>query len=74
MRVRPVRLRLHIQELAEARGFTRTKLARKADLNYDTINSVWLDETEKVISIYTLIRIAQALNVSVTDLYTVIDE
>ncbi len=64
--------RLRIKEIAEARGISRTKLSRLADINYATINSLWTDETRDVL-VGTLEKIARVLKVPVTDLYTPVE-
>src|SRR3989442_7242566 len=38
---RKMRLRLKIRELAEAQGLDRAKLARRADVTYQTVHNVW---------------------------------
>jgi DNA-binding Xre family transcriptional regulator len=68
-----MRLHLHIKELAEARGISRTKLSRLADINYATINSLWTDETRDVL-VGTLEKIAKVLKVQVSDLYTPVED
>jgi hypothetical protein len=45
-----------------------------SDVNYNTINALWQDEAHDVM-LLTLIKVAHALQVNVSDLYTVtIDE
>jgi DNA-binding Xre family transcriptional regulator len=68
-----MRLHLHIKEIAEARGISRTKLSRLSDVNYATINSLWTDETRDVL-VGTLEKIAKVLKVPVSDLYTPIED
>ncbi len=68
-----MRLRLHIREIATRQGITRTKLSRLADLNYQTINALWGDETTSV-NLVTLEKIATVLKVPVSALYTRIDD
>ena len=60
-------LRLRIREVAEAKGITRTRLSRLADMNYKTINLLWNDPFREVTTT-TLNRIAEALQVPATDL------
>ena len=60
-------LRLRIREVAEAKGMTRTRLSRLADMNYKTINLLWNDPYREVTTT-TLNRIAEALQVPTTDL------
>jgi DNA-binding Xre family transcriptional regulator len=60
-------LRHRIKEVAEAKGFTRTKLSRRADINYRTVDAVWNDPYH-IMTTETLYRIAKALKVPVADL------
>ena len=60
-------VRLKIRELAEQRGISRTKLSRLSDTNYKTIDLIWKNPYMDV-KMQTLIRIAKALSVRVTDL------
>ena len=70
-----IRLKLHVRELSERRGISRTKLSRLADVNYATINGLWQDETsEQGVMLITLIKVARVLKVDVNDLYDVIDD
>ena len=67
-------IRLHVRTIAESKGITRTKLSRISDVNYNTINALWQDQTHDVM-LLTLIKVAHALKVDVSELYTVtIDE
>jgi DNA-binding Xre family transcriptional regulator len=67
-------IRLHVRAIAESKGITRTKLSRISDTNYNTINALWQEQAHDVM-LLTLIKIAHALNVEVSELYTVtIDE
>jgi DNA-binding Xre family transcriptional regulator len=66
-------VRLHIREIAEQRGISRTKLSRLADVNYATVNTLWADEVRDV-QLVTLGKLARALKVNVTDLYTLVDD
>lgn len=68
-----MRVSLHIREIAEQRKITRTRLSRLADLNYATIYALWADEVADVY-VTTLGKIAKALKVPITDLFTLIDE
>ncbi len=60
-------LRHRIREVAEAKGFTRTKLSRRADINYRTVDAVWNDPYH-IMTTDTLYRIAKALKVPIGDL------
>lgn len=63
-------IRLHVRTIAESKGITRTKLSRMSDVNYNTINALWQDQAHDVM-LLTLIKVADALQVDVSDLYTV---
>ncbi len=60
-------LRHRIREVAESKGFTRTRLSRRADINYRTVDALWSDPYH-VMTTETLYKIARALNVPVADL------
>ena len=62
---------MHVREIAETHGVTKTRLSRVADVNYNTIKSLWEDEAHDVMLV-TLVKISRALHVSVDTLYTVI--
>lgn len=69
---RKMRLRLKIRELAEAQGLDRAKLARRADVTYQTVHNMWNNPYADV-SITTLEKLAQALNRDVSELYERVD-
>ncbi len=60
-------VRHRIREVAESKGFSRTKLSRRAEINYKTVNELWNDEY-RVIDTRVLDRIAKALKVPIGDL------
>jgi len=64
----PLRIHYKIKELAEARGFTKERLARAADLGRTTVAQIW-DNKTKSAGIEALVKIAKALQVDVKDLY-----
>lgn len=68
-----MRLRLHIREIAKSQGMSRTRLAQLAELNYATVNALWKDETDSV-NVVTLEKIAGALKVPVTALYSRVED
>ncbi|HWZ18939.1 MAG TPA: helix-turn-helix transcriptional regulator [Ktedonobacteraceae bacterium] len=70
---RKMRLRLKIRERAEAQGLDRAKLARRADVTYQTVHNMWNNSYANV-SIATLEKLAQALNCDVSDLYERVDD
>ena len=60
-------LRLRVKEIAEAKGMSIAKLARKADLDNRTVYRIVHDPFAEITTI-TLGRLAEALEVSVKDL------
>ena len=67
---RKMRIKLLVDKVATDKGINRAKLARIADLNYETVHNLWRDPYRPV-SILTLVKIAVALNVPVTTLYEI---
>jgi DNA-binding Xre family transcriptional regulator len=65
-----MRVRLLIREICEDRKITRTWLSHHAEVQYDTISGIWKNPNRDV-SIVTLLKIAHALNVDVSELYEV---
>ncbi len=68
-----LKIKLHVRELCESRGISRTQLSRRADMTYNTANALWEDEAKDVM-LLTLVKVSRVLHVSVDTLYTVIDE
>jgi transcriptional regulator with XRE-family HTH domain len=64
--------RLRIKELSESRGVNMSKLSRMADVNFNTIRAIW-HNPKRDISLAVLIKIARALRVDVSELYTIED-
>ena len=60
-------LRLRVKEIAEAKGMSIAKLARKADLDNRTVYRIVHDPFAEITTV-TLGRLAEALEVSVKDL------
>lgn len=60
-------LRLRVKEIAEAKGMSIAKLARKADLDNRTVYRIVHDPFAEITTV-TLGRLAEALDVSVKDL------
>jgi len=56
-----------IRQLRKARGYSQEKLADKADLHYTHIGSI--ERGEKNWSIETLVKVANGLNVEISDLF-----
>jgi len=59
--------RLKIREITEERGFSMGLLQRKANVAVKVIQSVWRNDRHDI-SFNTLIKIAEALGVRVTEL------
>ena len=70
---RKMRLRLKVRERAEAQGLDRAKLARRADVTYQTVHNVWNNPYADV-SIATLEKLAQALNCDVSEVYERVED
>ncbi len=60
-------IRLRIKEVAEAKGVSRLRLSRIADVNYKTIQGIWRDPYREI-SIKTLEKLARALKVPSSEL------
>lgn len=60
-------LRLRIKEIAEAKGFNQSSLAREARIGFSTVKRLYRDEHHDA-SLGVLEKIARALNVSIHDL------
>ena len=74
MRARKTRMyRLKVRQIAESQGITRTKLSHLTEMQYETINGIWHD-TQRDISLTTMLKLAKALGVGVGDLYEVLPD
>lgn len=60
-------VRLKIQEVAEAKDISMSKLHRAADITYRTIKLIY-SNPYRDINLHTLEKIAKALGVSICDL------
>lgn len=60
--------RLLIREIAIAKGFDAAKLARRADMSYSTVWSLWNDPYRLNVPVKTLARLAEVLDVEVGQL------
>ncbi|HZO71906.1 MAG TPA: helix-turn-helix transcriptional regulator [Ktedonobacteraceae bacterium] len=60
-------VRLKIQEVAEAKGISMSKLHRSADITYRTIRQIY-SNPYRDINLSTLEKLAKALGVSICDL------
>jgi len=64
-----MRLRLRIKELADAQGHSMGRLERLANLSHPTIRDIYRNPYKEVTTT-TLVKLATALGVSVSELYT----
>jgi DNA-binding Xre family transcriptional regulator len=60
-------IRLRVREVAEKQGLNMAKLARRADLDNNTVRKIWHDPLREV-STVTLDKIAKALGVNASEL------
>ena len=65
--------RLKVREVAKAKGFSMGRLQREANLSYQTVKLLYKDPHRDV-SVSTLIKIAEALNVSIAELVEVVKD
>lgn len=69
-----MKTRLRIKEVAEEKGMSMTKLSHRSEVAYNTIRKLFKDPYAEV-TVTTLRRLAEALDVSVHDLIEeVLDE
>jgi len=66
-------IKFHVKEIAEQKDISRTKLSRRAEINYATINALWNNESKDAMT-QTLAKIARVLNCKISELYTVMDD
>jgi len=70
-----VRIRPKVKTVADKQGRSRTWLSRHALVQYNTIQRLWTaeekGETVEDVSLATMARIALALRVDVSELYTI---
>jgi DNA-binding Xre family transcriptional regulator len=60
-------VRLRVKEVASQKGISMAKLARRADIDYKTVQRIYRDPYREVTTT-TLDKLAMALSVSVTEL------
>ncbi len=60
-------IRLIIQEVAIAKGFSMSRLSREANLSYKTIQTIWRNPDHEI-KTTTLDKLAKALDVRPADL------
>lgn len=60
-------IRLRIKEVAEAKGYNMSSLSRATDIGLNTIRRLW-NNPESGVNIHTLNRIAEVLQVPISEL------
>ncbi len=60
-------IRLRVKEVAEEKGLSMARLARRADIDFKTVQRIFHDPYRDI-SMSTLEKIAEALNTRVVDL------
>lgn len=68
-----MRVRLKVREITEQKGHSRTWLSYNAQIQYDTVTRIW-NKPETDASITTLLKIAHALGVDVSELYEEVED
>ncbi len=61
-------IRLRVKEVARSKGISQGKLSRLADVNLTTIQNIYKNPVEANITLYTLDKIAKALEADPCDL------
>ncbi len=59
--------RLRVKEIVQSKGYNQSKLMRKADVAYKTVQTLWRNPAADV-QLTTLDKIALALEVRLTEL------
>ena len=68
-----MRIRLRVREIAESKGISMGKLERLADLSHPTVRDIFRNPYKEVTST-TLVKLANALKVPISDLYEEVDD
>lgn len=66
-------VRLRVKEVASQKGMSMAKLARRADIDYKTVQRIYRDPYREVTTT-TLGKLANALEVSVTELLESVED
>lgn len=61
-------IRLKVKEIAKSKGISQGRLSRMSDVNITTIQLVWRKPTAANITLYTLDKLATALEVNASEL------
>jgi DNA-binding Xre family transcriptional regulator len=62
------RVRLRVKDVAQQQNMSMTKLHKQSDVAYTTIRTVFRNPYEDGITLHTLVRLAEALNVPTGEL------
>jgi DNA-binding Xre family transcriptional regulator len=65
-----IRVRLKVKEVAEAKGFNQSSLSRYAMVDFKTVKRLFRDPYRDI-AISTLVKIARALKVNISELIEV---
>jgi len=60
--------RLRVKEVARSLGYNQAQLSRKAGLDYKTVQKLFRDPYHNV-EFHVLVRIAEGLDIPLSDLY-----
>lgn len=63
-----MRVRLRVKEVAAQKGLSQAKVSRMSDVDITTVRKIYQHPTEANITLLTLSRLANALEVSIHDL------
>ena len=61
-------IRIKVKEVAKSKGISQGRLSRMSDVNLTTIQLIWRKPTSANITLYTLDKIATALEVDASEL------
>jgi transcriptional regulator with XRE-family HTH domain len=61
-------VKLRVKEIAEAQGFSQSRLQRESGVTMPTLRRYWFNQTDSV-HLESIERIAKALGVQVSDLF-----
>jgi DNA-binding Xre family transcriptional regulator len=61
-------IRLKVKEIAQSKGVSQGRLSRLSDVNLKTLQHIWQKPTSSNVTLYTLDKIATALDVDASEL------
>lgn len=68
-----MRIQLKVRKIAEEKGYNQSSLSRRANVDFKTIQRLFRDPYRDI-AVSTLVKIAKALKVSISDLIEVIPD